>query len=262
MQLKFMRELGDAKLQYPLFGDDATDEFDTLILDARLNQAWHYGGNSSPVSQRDRAQYTRDQFVASLQNQLGGRAPSGQWVHVYLNGIYWGIYNLHERPDEHFAAAYFGGDDNDYDVIKHKNNVVNGSYENYQSLLDAVNADTRRDRQYEAIQDILDLDQFIEVRSAASRIERTHRADFAIMGEEHFGSIFTGALSYGLQGQRNFRRKPITFLSQIHLTAERPNGFQYVLDTSGHERVLADSGGRESLLEQKLSSVCDYQVGL
>lgn len=161
MQLKFKRDLGDAKLEYPLFGDEATDEFDTLIVDARLNQAWHYGGGSSPTSQREQAQYTRDQFVADLQNTLGGHAPHGRWVHVYLNGIYWGIHNLHERPDEHFASAYFGGNDDDYDIINHNSNVVNGGFSNYRNLLSAVNEDTQKESQYDVIQQMLDIDQFI-----------------------------------------------------------------------------------------------------
>ena len=161
MQVKFKREYGDAKLEYPIFGDEATDRFDTLILDARLNQAWHYGGGSSPVSQRERAQYTRDQFVANLQRELGGHAPHGQWVHLYLNGIYWGMHNLHERPDEHFAEAYLGGEEEDYDIIKHNSDVVNGGFSNYQDFINLVNQNTTSDRVYEDIKETLDVEQFI-----------------------------------------------------------------------------------------------------
>ena len=46
-------------------------------------------------------------------------APHGKYVHLYLNGMYWGLYNLHERPDDSFADEYYGGDKDDYDVIKH-----------------------------------------------------------------------------------------------------------------------------------------------
>ena len=162
MQLKFKREYGDAKLEYPLFGEEAASEFDTLIVDARLNQAWHYGGGASPDSQRDRAQYTRDQFVADLQNALGGQGPHGRWVHVYLNGVYWGIHNLHERPDEHFAAAYYGGAADDYDVIKHNDEVVNGSFSNYRQLLNAVNGNIAAASQYAIVADMLDIDAFIQ----------------------------------------------------------------------------------------------------
>ncbi len=30
-------------------------------------------------------------------------------VHLYINGVYWGLYNPVERPDENFAASHFGG---------------------------------------------------------------------------------------------------------------------------------------------------------
>jgi hypothetical protein len=46
MRLKFHKDL-----EYPVFGDDATDRFDTLVIDARLNNVWHYGGGVEPVGQ-------------------------------------------------------------------------------------------------------------------------------------------------------------------------------------------------------------------
>ena len=128
MRLKFWEPFGPTKLDFPLFGDDQADRFDTLILDARLNQAWHYSGGSSPASQRRYAQYTRDQYVADIQQALGGTAPHGFPAHVYVNGIYWGIYGLHERPDESFTREYLGGEKDDYYVIKHRaqlNSVLN-----------------------------------------------------------------------------------------------------------------------------------------
>ena len=39
----------------------------------------------------------------------GGNAAHGKYVHLYLNGLYWGLYNVHERTDDSFAEAYFGG---------------------------------------------------------------------------------------------------------------------------------------------------------
>lgn len=122
MRLKFKGEYGPSKLRYPVFGDRATDEFDTLVVDARMNNTWAYGGGVSPTSQRQAGQYTRDQFAADIQNTMGGYAPEGRKVHLYLNGLYWGLYWLHERPDEHFAAATLGGRDEDYDVLKHSAN--------------------------------------------------------------------------------------------------------------------------------------------
>lgn len=167
MRLKFQKSYGPASLKYPLFGEEATDKFDTIVLDARLNNSWAYGGGSGIVgrslTQRDVAQYTRDQFVADIQNELGGYAPHGRHVHLYLNGLYWGLYWLHERPDEHFAVAYFGGDEDDYDVIKHNSNtIVHGSNQNYLQMFSLARNGLSTDAQFSSIQQLLDIPNFID----------------------------------------------------------------------------------------------------
>ena len=174
MRLKFQRQYGDPKLRFPLFGNEATDEFDTLVVDARMNNSWAYGGgvmlpnNSRPwiagrPTQRDVAQYTRDQFVSDIQNAAGGYAPRGRHVHLYLNGLYWGLYWIHERPDEHFAAAYLGGEDEDYDVLKHNSGtVINGSGADYNEMFNIANSGLNSDEQYQLIQDYLDIPDFID----------------------------------------------------------------------------------------------------
>ncbi|MDB4773095.1 hypothetical protein OAG20_03555, partial [Verrucomicrobiales bacterium] len=55
---------------------------------------------------------------------------------LYINGVLWGITELHERPDDNFAAEYLGGDNGDYDVMKHRiGTVVSGSNANYRDML-------------------------------------------------------------------------------------------------------------------------------
>ena len=39
------------------------------------------------------------------------------YVHLYINGIYWGLYNPSERPDAAFGESYIGGDKEDWDVL-------------------------------------------------------------------------------------------------------------------------------------------------
>jgi hypothetical protein len=174
MRLKFKGEYGPTELRFPVFGDEASDEFDTLVVDARMNNIWAYGGgvllpyNSRPwivgrPTQRDVAQYTRDQFVSDIQNATGGYGTHGRHVHLYLNGLYWGLYWLHERPDEHFAADYFGGDDDDYDVLKHNSNtVINGYGTNYNEMFSIANAGLASDSQYQLIQQYLDVPNLID----------------------------------------------------------------------------------------------------
>ncbi|UCG60155.1 MAG: lamin tail domain-containing protein [Phycisphaerales bacterium] len=160
MRLKFREPYGPTKLDYPLFGEDAAERFDTLVLDARLNNAWNYGRNDT---QRRRAQYARDQYTSDLQNAMGGYGHHGQHVHLYLNGLYWGLYNLHERPDDSFAASYFGGNKKDYDVLKHtEHNVVNGSNADYLRMCDLAESGLSTNSKYELMQQYLDVPNFID----------------------------------------------------------------------------------------------------
>ena len=74
-------------------------------------------------------------LISDLCQAGGVPAPHGRLVLLYLNGLLWGLYDLHERPDEHFCASYFGGDDDDYDVLKHSSSqVVSGDSTAYRTL--------------------------------------------------------------------------------------------------------------------------------
>lgn len=139
------------------FGNEATDRFDTLVIDGRLNNVWNHPSHG----QRVLGQYVRDQFVADLQNALGGKAPHGRHMHVYVAGIYWGMHTVHERPDDNFAAAYFGGNSEDYDVVKHSGTtVISGSSSNYNRLINLLNANLANQGNFQRVASFLDLEDF------------------------------------------------------------------------------------------------------
>jgi hypothetical protein len=70
-------------------------------------------------------------------------------MHLYVNGVYWGLYNPSERPDAAFAADYIGGSKEDWDVLN-QDGVTDGNgtaWNTMLSLADAVaNAPTEADR--------------------------------------------------------------------------------------------------------------------
>jgi len=105
----FKDEYGPTKLRYPFFGEDATQEFDTITLRSGFNDAWVWGGT--------RTQYIRDEYARQLQLALGGVAGHGNFMHLYVNGLYWGLYNPTERPEASFSASYLGGEKEDYDAL-------------------------------------------------------------------------------------------------------------------------------------------------
>lgn len=60
----------------------------------------------------------RDVFTNELYRATGNLNVRSMMVHLYLNGLYFGLYEAIERPDDAFNAENRGGQDEDYDVIK------------------------------------------------------------------------------------------------------------------------------------------------
>jgi hypothetical protein len=108
-RLLFKTAYGPGKLNYPIFGEGAATEFDTLTLRMDSNDGWQWG------DAQGQPQYARDEFLRRTQLAMGQPAPHGRNVHLYINGFYWGMYNVVERPDESFGAAYFGSYPYDWD---------------------------------------------------------------------------------------------------------------------------------------------------
>ncbi len=117
-RLLFKGIYGATKLRYPLFGDHAADEFDTITLRAGANDGYTWSGSERY------GQFTRDEFARNLHHDMGQPSSHGMFVHLYVNGLYWGLYNPCERPDASFSASYCGGDKEDYDAFKHKGFTV------------------------------------------------------------------------------------------------------------------------------------------
>ncbi len=133
LRLLFKGAYGQTKLDYPWFGETAVAHFDTLTLRAGANDGYTWS------SARLTEQFTRDQFGRSLQEAAGQVASHGTFVHLYINGVYWGFYNPVERPDDAFSAAYFGGEKEDWDSI-HDNSASGGNMNAWSSMISQSSA--------------------------------------------------------------------------------------------------------------------------
>ncbi len=123
-RLFFRREYGAAYLTVPLFTNSPVDRFDTLILRGGVDRSFagHPWAPDNPIDHRLDT-YARDEWARASQIAMSGLGSHGRFVHLYLNGLYWGIYNLVERPDESFAAAYLGGQKEEWSSANHSGPV-------------------------------------------------------------------------------------------------------------------------------------------
>ncbi|MBE0537310.1 MAG: chitobiase/beta-hexosaminidase C-terminal domain-containing protein, partial [Phycisphaerae bacterium] len=158
-RLLFKGQYGPTKLKFPLFGKDAAQQFDTLLLRGGFNNSWiHWDSN-----QRLRSQYIHDQWVRDTQLAMGQVAAHGVYVHLYLNGLYWGIYNITERPDTSFAASYYGGEKEEWDALNSSVPTGDGSktsWKTAQTIANTHNISTPEG--YAALAEQVDIDNLID----------------------------------------------------------------------------------------------------
>ena len=165
-RMVFREEYGVPKLDFPLFGPDAAEEFDNFILRANSNDAWRYGASG--------ALYIRDTFAMDTVREMGNVASHSEFVHLYINGLYWGLYNPVERPDAAFSASYRGGDKDTWDAIN-QDSAPDGNYEAWNRLRSVLSGDLSDDSVYEFVQgndpngvrnpdyeDLIDVDNMID----------------------------------------------------------------------------------------------------
>lgn len=159
--LFFRRQYGNGKLHFPLFDNSPVTAFDKLIIRSGGHDAW-----TSPWGeQADSATYLRDEFLRQTHADMGHPATLGKFVHLYLNGRYWGVYNIVQRVDEDFGAGHFGGEDTDWDVIQGQSSgefVISGSDADWRSMMAIAEGGLTSDEAYAQLQDYVDIDNLID----------------------------------------------------------------------------------------------------
>ncbi len=109
----FRSEYGVGKLDYPLFGSEGVSKFDKVDLRTGQNYAWSYPGHLGQYNTM-----ISDVFCRDMQREMGQPYTRSRFYHLYIDGVYWGLFQTQERSEAKYAASYFGGSSDDYDVIK------------------------------------------------------------------------------------------------------------------------------------------------
>ncbi|MFT4639730.1 MAG: hypothetical protein ACI8T1_003055, partial [Verrucomicrobiales bacterium] len=89
-------------------------EFKKFDFRTAQNYAW----SISSSNDARRNTLLREIFARDSQRAMGQPYTRSRYYHLYLNGQYWGLYMSQERSTDDYAASYFGGEPEDFDVIK------------------------------------------------------------------------------------------------------------------------------------------------
>ena len=156
-RIHFKKSYGRDLLRYPLFGTEGRREFADLILRAGNNDSWL----DSDGIHRCHAAYIRDEWMRRSMQDMGYASVRGNFVHLYLNGLYWGLYNLCERPDTSWLAASQTNAADGFDFRK-ADKIESGDDTVWNQLLTLANAGASDDGNYEKIKQLIDLTEFAD----------------------------------------------------------------------------------------------------
>ncbi|MFH1529719.1 MAG: lamin tail domain-containing protein [Pseudomonadota bacterium] len=86
LRLEFRSKYGVKKLEYPLFPDApaGVERFDSIVLRSQGSRGWQ------DFRDPEQAQYIRDAFARDTARDMGKIDGHAIYVHLYLNGLYWG----------------------------------------------------------------------------------------------------------------------------------------------------------------------------
>jgi hypothetical protein len=165
-RLAFRNEYGAGKLRFPLFGSDApTETFNQIILRGGNGNSWVHPS----AAVRQYGMYIRDQWFRDARFAMGYPEALQNEVHVYFNGLYFGMHHLFERIEEEWTAERFGGEEDDWEgfrivggnrieVIKGTPAEVNSQMlDSWRAVLDAAEAGDLA-----TVEEYLDMDSFID----------------------------------------------------------------------------------------------------
>ena len=158
LRISFKRIYGPSRLNFNLFDDvdygaeSAVNRFDQILL-----RNGSHDSLFAPQYAHSRGIYFRNRYFFDRQLEAGHLSMRGKFVHVYLNGEYYGHYHLMERPTADFMATYQGGEEGDYDIMKGRSGVF--AIQGNTVAWDYLRTNTNN---WEIVQDYMDVDNYID----------------------------------------------------------------------------------------------------
>jgi hypothetical protein len=150
LEIKARRSYGDKDIDYQVLPDKPIDSYKRLVLRNSGNDAYR-------TLFRDALQ----QYLVKDTMDIDYQAYRP--VVVFLNGQYWGIYNLRDKADEAFVEQNYDLDaDDEFDMIEGRLRVQAGNAAAWKSLYEFIaTKDLRVPANYAYIKSQIDLDEYM-----------------------------------------------------------------------------------------------------
>ena len=159
------KKYGAGSLDYRLFPGESVERFESFVL--------RNSGNDNPGSHHVSTYFTHGNYTmfrdALMHRLLDGEDLETQAyrpVAVYINGKYFGLYNLREKMNEHFIASRHAVDPDKLDIVESHSGIVKGSMKDYSAMISYLEKATRftvnlKDQPYQHMQTLMNTGNFI-----------------------------------------------------------------------------------------------------
>lgn len=153
-------EYGETQMKYPFFDSRPFDEYKRLILRNAGNDGVEINGSG-----------VRDALITGLMQDIDPAYPTSHWkpVCVYINGEYWGLYNMRERQDNNWLESLYGYEEDEVDFLERSATAPNtrtqwsGNWDDYDAMeTQAINEDLSDDAAFSELAEEMDLRNFID----------------------------------------------------------------------------------------------------
>ena len=143
-------EYGKKRFKHKFFENIPQNSFKHLVLKP-FAASWNQSG-------------VNDHICNQIASQLDVESLASRPVALYLNGEYWGIYYIHEKPDERYLEDHFDVDIDYVNIIKGWNPLLDyGSVKSFRLLFRWVQqADLTNPEDYAYFRSQIDVDNFID----------------------------------------------------------------------------------------------------
>jgi len=157
--LKAKRSIGESTFDYPIFPNVDKESYKSLVL-RNSGQDWPITGfRDAAVSSLVRDLSDVGDLISPPQLLTQGYRPSI----CYLNGEYWGIYNIRERIDKGYVKNHYKLDEEEFDFIHNREIVKVGDIENWQEFMDFLDdKDFSDDENFDKLSTWVDTDAYMD----------------------------------------------------------------------------------------------------
>jgi len=169
------KEYGTAEINYPLFDENEVTSFKHLLL--------RTSGQDQYMTK------IRDAFIhRAVKDVIDIEVMDSRPCVVYINGQYWGVYNIREKVNEDYLASHHGVDPNQVDILVWNGDVMAGSDDAYRDLVDFVASyDMQKQENYEYVASQIDIDNLIDYLIIQSYFGNTDSGNIKFWRDQNGG---------------------------------------------------------------------------